>query len=66
LKAYFLHGIDKYHILVFKSDDPEDIYRIIKRLGASRDREIRALAEKLETDWFRREDQNKRERKKNK
>jgi len=50
--GYFLRGISEDNILVFRSDDPEELLRIIKRLCASRDKQIRALAKQLELDWY--------------
>lgn len=64
VQGYFLRGVQDDHILVFRTDDPEEILRIIKRLGASRDKQMRALAEKLELDWYAREYQNKETKKK--
>lgn len=64
LGGYFLRGIQDDHILVFRTDDPEDILRLITRLKASRDKEIKALAEILEMQWFEREYKNKETKKK--
>jgi hypothetical protein len=55
LGAYFLNGVSDESILVFRTSDQEDIIRIITRLKASRDKEIRALAEALELMWFERQ-----------
>jgi hypothetical protein len=51
MNGYFLNGLDGEQILVFRSHDHEEIFRIITRLCASRDKEIRALAEKLHIEW---------------
>ena len=51
MNGYFLRGINEDNILVFRSEDPEELLRIIMRLGASRDKQIRALAKQLEIDW---------------
>lgn len=51
MKAYFLRGLED-DILVFRSLDPEDLLRIIRRLGASRDKEMKALSHKLETEFY--------------
>lgn len=51
LKGYFLRGVEDDHILVFRTGDPEEILRIIARLKASRDKEIKRLAEELELQW---------------
>jgi hypothetical protein len=51
INGYFLRGIRQDNILVFRSEDPEELLVIIKRLGASRDKKLRALAKKLEIDW---------------
>ncbi|AXQ63334.1 hypothetical protein SEA_COMRADE_64 [Streptomyces phage Comrade] len=59
MNGYFLRGITEDNILVFRSDDPEELLRIIKRLCASRDKQIRALAEQLEIDWNSRENTRK-------
>lgn len=59
MQAYFLRGVKDDNILVFRSSDPEELLRIIKRLGASRDKQMRALAETLEINWYAREYQNK-------
>lgn len=64
VNGYFLRGVTEDHILVFRSGDPEELLNIIKRLGASRSKEIKALAEKLEVDWYAREYQNKENTKK--
>jgi HEPN domain-containing protein len=50
--GYFLTGIKDDHILVFRSEDPEELLRIIQRLAASRDKQMKAVADKLELDWF--------------
>jgi hypothetical protein len=60
--GYFLRGITEDNILVFRSDDPEELLRIIQRLCASRDKQIRALAKQLELDWYSRN--NNKENKK--
>lgn len=57
--GYFLRGINDDNILVFRSDSPEELLLIIRRLSASRDKQIRALAKKLEIDWYSRENKNK-------
>jgi hypothetical protein len=49
--GYFLRGVKEDHILVFRSDDAEELLRVIQRLGASRDKQMRALAQQLEIDW---------------
>jgi hypothetical protein len=49
--GYFLRGINEDNILVFRSEDPEELLRIIQRLCASRDKKMRALARQLEIDW---------------
>lgn len=54
LNGYFLRGINDDNILVFRSDDAEELLRIILRLGASRDKQMRALAKNLELEWNRR------------
>ena len=61
VEGYFLNGADGEHLLVFRSEDPEAILRIIKRLVASRDKEIKGLANKLELNWFEREHERKNE-----
>ena len=55
IEGYFLNGVDGEQMLVFRSGDPEEILRIITRLGASRDKEIKGLANKLELLWYERE-----------
>ena len=57
--GYFLRGISEDNILVFRSDDPEELLRIIQRLCASRDKEIKALARQLELDWYNRNNDDK-------
>lgn len=54
LQAYFLKGVDDDSILVFRSDDADTLFRLISRLAASRDKEIRGIANKLEIEWFER------------
>jgi len=51
MDGYFLRGIKDDNILVFRSMDPEELLLIIQRLSASRDKKLRALAQKLEIDW---------------
>jgi hypothetical protein len=63
-KGYFLRGITDDNILVFRSDDPEELLRIIQRLCASRDKQIRALAKQIELDWYSRENKTKDKNKK--
>ncbi|QWT29954.1 hypothetical protein SEA_SHAM_60 [Streptomyces phage Sham] len=63
VNGYFLRGINEDNILVFRSDDPEELLRIIKRLCASRDKQIRALAQQLEIDWYSRDNNNKENKK---
>lgn len=60
VNGYFLRGVSDDNILVFRSDDSEELLRIIQRLGASRDKQMRALAKQLEIDWFSRDDKDKR------
>lgn len=55
MNGYFLRGITDDNILVFRSEDPEELLQIIRRLCASRDKQIRALAQQLEIDWNSRE-----------
>lgn len=50
--GYFLKGVAEDNILVFRSDDPEELLQIIERLKASRTKQMKALAEKLELDWY--------------
>lgn len=52
MKAYFLKGIQDDNILVFRSEDPEELLQVIQRLAASRNKQMKAVAEKLELDWF--------------
>lgn len=54
LEAYFLNGVED-SILVFRTEDSETLFRIIARLAASRDKEIRGIAKELELDMFKRE-----------
>jgi hypothetical protein len=52
INGYFLRGVNDDNILVFRSDDPEELLRIIQRLCASRDKQMKALAQQLELNWF--------------
>jgi hypothetical protein len=52
VNGYFLRGVNEDNILVFRSDDPEELLRIIQRLCASRDKQMKALAKQLELNWF--------------
>jgi len=52
VNGYFLRGVNEDHILVFRSDDPEELLRIIRRLSASRDKQMKALAQQLELNWY--------------
>jgi hypothetical protein len=52
MNGYFLEGINGEHLLVFRSHDEESVLRIIKKLRTSRDKEIKALADRLELEWF--------------
>jgi hypothetical protein len=65
MNGYFLTGVDGEQILVFRSTEHEEIYRVIARLAASRDKEIRALATKLEMEWIASEYATEKENKKN-
>jgi HEPN domain-containing protein len=49
--GYFLKGVAEDHILVFRSSDPEELLQVIQRLGASRNKQMRALAQQLEINW---------------
>jgi HEPN domain-containing protein len=49
--GYFLKGVADDNILVFRSDDPEELLQVIQRLGASRNKQMRALAQQLEINW---------------
>lgn len=53
--AYFLRGIENEHLLVFRGDSTEDLLFIIRRLAACRDKEIKAMAKRLEEEWNQRE-----------
>jgi hypothetical protein len=55
LGAYFLRGVSGETILVFRTLNDETLLRIIQRLAASRDKEIRGVANQLELEWFRRQ-----------
>ncbi|UVK61334.1 hypothetical protein SEA_ANGELA_79 [Streptomyces phage Angela] len=50
-EAYFLRGVEDEHLLVFRGNSSEEILFIIKRLAACRDKEIKAMARKLEEEW---------------
>jgi hypothetical protein len=54
LRAYFLEGVEGDSILVFRTDDTDTLFRVISRLAASRDKEIRGIAKNLEIEWFKR------------
>jgi hypothetical protein len=51
IDGYTLRGTADEHILVFRSDDPEQLLRIIQKIATMRDREIKGIAEQLELDW---------------
>jgi hypothetical protein len=51
MNGYFLEGVSGEHILVFRTENHEDLLRIIKKLQTSRDRETKTLARKLEIEW---------------
>ncbi|QMP84214.1 hypothetical protein HUN41_00085 [Streptomyces phage Coruscant] len=53
--AYFLRGINDEHLLVFRGNSSEDLLFIIRRLAACRDKQIKAMAKKLEEEWNQRE-----------
>jgi hypothetical protein len=53
--AYFLRGINDEHLLVFRGNSSEDLLFIIRRLAACRDKQIKAMAQKLEEEWNQRE-----------
>lgn len=55
IDAYTLRGISGEDVLVFRSDDPELLLGIIQRLMRTRNKELKALALKLEQQWFERE-----------
>lgn len=50
--GYFMRGVKDDNILVFRSEDAEEILQVIRRLGASRNKQMKAIANKLELDWF--------------
>lgn len=47
-----MKGVEEEHLLVFRVDDPDVMLQIIDRLAASRDKQIRAEALKLELEWY--------------
>lgn len=55
IEGYFLTGVDGEHLLVLRSGDSETILKVITRLAASRDKEIKGLANKLELLWYEKE-----------
>lgn len=55
IDAYTLKGISGEDVLVFRSDDPEMLLSIIQRLARTRNKELKAIALKLEQAWFERE-----------
>lgn len=52
MNGYFLEGIENESVLVIRTDNSEDILKVINKLSTSRDKEIRALAGKLEKDFY--------------
>jgi hypothetical protein len=55
IEGYFLTGANDETLLVLRSEDPESILKVITRLAASRDKEIKGLAQKLELLWYEQE-----------
>lgn len=55
IEGYFLTGVNEETLLVLRSEDPESILKVITRLAASRDKEIKGLAQKLELLWYEKE-----------
>lgn len=60
LNGYFLRGIEDDYILVLRSDDSEELLRVISRLRASRDKQIKTLATELELRWYKGEAMKKK------
>lgn len=60
ITGYFLRGVKEDNILVFRSDDMEELLQIIRRVGASRSKQMKALADKLEADWMASQQKEKR------
>lgn len=48
ISGYFLYGLDGERLLVVRSWDDEAMLKVIKRIQASRDKEIKALGAELE------------------
>lgn len=52
MNGYFLFGTNDEVILVFKSSQEEDILNIIKKISTMRNKEIKQLAENLESEFY--------------
>jgi hypothetical protein len=52
VNGYFLKGSNGEHILVFRSKDEECLLLILRKLQTGRNKELKMLAERLETDWY--------------
>lgn len=61
--GYFLKGVADDNILVFRSNDPEELLQVIQRLGASRNKTLKALANQLELNWYESEKEASKRRK---
>jgi len=51
MDGYFLSNIDDEVFLVLRTKDPDCLLKVIRKLGTMREREIKALAEYLESEW---------------
>lgn len=60
ITGYFLRGVKEDNILVFRSDDMEELLQVIRRVGASRSKQMKALADKLEADFMMSQQKEKR------
>lgn len=51
MNAYILRGVTDEYCLVFRSDEAEDVCRIIARLRKCRDKDLQRIADQLEKDF---------------
>lgn len=60
LEGYFLSGLEGKHILVFRTDEEDDLLLLIDKLKTSRAKRVKGLAQRLELDWYKRKYKEKK------
>lgn len=63
--GYILESVEGEWLLAFRTNDPEEIFRVITKLRSTRDKELRKIAETLEMDYHKRMLEKQQERRYN-